>query len=610
MSTKPYIFNQETIENLYDLSQAYIKHFDDAMYDVTKNGKELFKFIKSRVNDKDKLKEYTKLFEYTKYESNLVTFLIFLMSDKKDVYISGVKMDLLTYLQALRENPEPTNNILFGFLEDCGLSKVFAEVEKDQKLLAHAKAIEKNFRDPLTYKYLVSYYGYETKESLEGKVRSIAIANEENFRRFTRLARTESFLLSLSHKVGFTDVIEALQDTNPTFRILKVLYKTKEFEEEFLRRILDDTFFFWMLDNFDKYNFGPKAFKIYRKYLEIKREYDKYMNQIKNKTISNISFENYVDINKELYDNYLAFVYAYKNEWITVRRKYEPERYEPNKPYQNTYIPPEYTVGRVCKLYNPNSKVIITDPLTGEYREDTNRFDILDDVSKDEPLVYDPYSISDGFDSSSTKLSLKKQSNFLITTIIISIAVMLPLLLMVIFYKVGDSGALASFSKNYGYFLQSYSLYITVACYILTVGIALTIFVFNKKSQFANKKYRHLVNDVESHTFVEEEKILYKEEKDKFYKKAKRSYNFNTFLVLVFYSGLVVFFATFLYLTIGALIPSFEVASEINKYYLPFATGISIGLLYGLFFQKKTIISLVVYSVLVFASSLLILFFI
>ena len=29
MSTKPYIFNQETIENLYDLSQAYIKHFDD-----------------------------------------------------------------------------------------------------------------------------------------------------------------------------------------------------------------------------------------------------------------------------------------------------------------------------------------------------------------------------------------------------------------------------------------------------------------------------------------------------------------------------------------------------------------------------------------------------
>ena len=605
MSTKPYIFNQETIENLYDLSQAYIKHFDDAMHDVSTNGKALFKFIKSRVNDKDKLKEYTKLFEYTRYSSNLVTFLIFYMSDKKDVYIGGVKMDLLTYLQALRENPNPTDNILFGFLEDSGLSKVFAESESDQKLLVHSKAIEKNFRDPLTYKYLVSYYNHETKESLEGKIRSIAISNEENFRRFTRLAHDESFLLSLAHKVGFTDVIEALQDTNPTFRILKVLYKTKEIEEEFLRRILDDTFFFWMLDNFDKYSFKPKAFNIYMKYLDVKREYDKYISQITAKRISKISFENYVDINKTLYDNYLSFVYAYKNGWITIRRKYEPERYEPNKPYANTFVTPEYTVGKVVKLYNPHAKQATEDGVSLDKRND-----IYDDVSKDEPIVYDPYAISDGFDTSKTKTTLKKQAHFLISTVTLAILAMIPLVLMIVFYKLGEHGKFVRFYTNYGYFLQSAGLYITISCYVLTVGIALGVFVFNKKSQFANKQFKHLNNDVESHTFIEKDKISYREEKDKFYKKAKRSYTFNTFLVLVFYSGLVVFVATFLYLSLCALIPSLNASVEPNKYYFPFAAGISIGLLYGLFFQKKNIVSLIAYSVLVFVTSLLILFFI
>nr|MCR5231356.1 hypothetical protein [Acholeplasmatales bacterium] len=234
MSSKPYIFNQETFENLYDLSKAYIAHFDEAIEDVTKNGKELVKFIKSRVNDKDKYKQYISIFEDTKYASNIVTFLIFEMSDHKEIYIGGVKMDLLTFLQALRENPDPANNILFGFLEDGGISKTFSVFGADKKLCKHSKAIEKNFRNPFTYKYLVSYYDYETKESLEGKVRSIAITNEENFRRFSKLASTESFLLSLSHKAGFSETIDAINDTNPSFVALKLLYRTKEVEEEFL----------------------------------------------------------------------------------------------------------------------------------------------------------------------------------------------------------------------------------------------------------------------------------------------------------------------------------------------------------------------------------------
>ena len=610
MKSKPYIFNQETYLNLYDLSQAYIAHFDDAIQDVTTNGKELIKFIKSRVNDKDNFKKYIEIFETTKYASNIVTFLIFEMSNQKEIYISGVKMDLLTYLQALRENPDPANNILFGFLEDGGITKTFAVAGADKKLCKHSRAIEKNFRNPFTYKYLVSYYDYETKESLEGKVRSIAITNEENFRRFSKLASTESFLLSLSHRAGFTDTIEAIRDTNPTFQALKLLNRHKEVEEELLRRILDDTFFFWMLTNFDKYDYKPKASKIYRNYVEINKEYDSLMNQIKTKKISAISFDNYVDISKKLYDNYLYFISAFKNELITVKKKYEIEKYDPNKAYCKTYITADYMRGKVIKLYSEDAKPDVRiNPLTGEPLEEA-KADALDDVSNDVPELVLPEDKKFYIDVDNKKLIQKKQYNFLLFTVVLSICAAFPLLAMVLISKLFKNGRLGVLGTNYSYFLSSYGIYFVLGAYLLVVLCSLLALAFNKKSQYALKKYNHLVNDIEPKDFVEEERILYYEERTKEYKLARKTYQPLCFIILVLFSILVSYVAIFGYLSLAVFVPSIKVSNATDKYYLPFILGTVIGFLYGLLFSKKTNVSLIIYSVIVFAISFVVLLFV
>lgn len=610
MKSKPYIFNQETYLNLYDLSQAYIAHFDDAILDVTTNGKELIKFIKSRVNDKDNFKKYIEIFETTKYASNIVTFLIFEMSNQKEIYISGVKMDLLTYLQALRENPDPANNILFGFLEDGGITKTFAVAGADKKLCKHSRAIEKNFRNPFTYKYLVSYYDYETKESLEGKVRSIAITNEENFRRFSKLASTESFLLSLSHRAGFTDTIEAIRDTNPTFQALKLLNRHKEVEEELLRRILDDTFFFWMLTNFDKYDYKPKASKIYRNYVEINKEYDSLMNQIKTKKISAISFDNYVDISKKLYDNYLYFISAFKNELITVKKKYEIEKYDPNKAYCKTYITADYMRGKVIKLYSEDAKPDVRiNPLTGEPLEEA-KADALDDVSNDVPELILPEDKKFYIDVDNKKLIQKKQYNFLLFTVVLSICAAFPLLAMVLISKLFKNGRLGVLGTNYSYFLSSYGIYFVLGAYLLVVLCSLLALAFNKKSQYALKQYNHLVNDIEPKDFVEEERILYYEERTKEYKLARKTYQPLCFIILVLFSILVSYVAIFGYLSLAVFVPSIKVSNATDKYYLPFILGTVIGFLYGLLFSKKTNVSLIIYSVIVFAISFVVLLFV
>ena len=106
-----YVFNQESYSDLSSLAKAYIDNFDLGMDDIYANTKELIKFIKSRISDKGKVKKYINILAETKYKSNALTFMIFEMTDHKEIIIAGVKMDLLTYLQALRENPDPANNI-------------------------------------------------------------------------------------------------------------------------------------------------------------------------------------------------------------------------------------------------------------------------------------------------------------------------------------------------------------------------------------------------------------------------------------------------------------------------------------------------------------------
>lgn len=603
----PYVFNQESYDDLSSLSKAYIENFDLGMDDIYNNTKELVKFIKSRISDRSKVKRYINILAETKYRSNALTFLIFEMSEHKDIVIAGVKMDLLTYLQALRENPDPANNILFAFLEDGGITKTFRAQGADPKLCSHSRAIERNFRNPFTYKYLVAYYGYETKESLDGKVRSIAINGEECFRRFSSLASSEAFLISLAHKAGFTDVIEAVNDENPTFISLKLLNKTRETEEEYLRRIVDNSFFFWMVDNFDKYDYKPKALKIHKRFVEIKKEYDSYKDQIQARKISSISFDNYIDISKRLYENYLYFVSAYQNELISVKKKYDAERYDLNKPYAKTYICQDYMQGKVVKLYSEHPEVQQKiNPLTGEVIEEVRNIDPLDDVSNDAPDLVLPEDKKKEYDIKRQKKNLLGQYGFANVSIIIGLILLIPMILMVVFYKFLNSGSgkIGSLASNYGIILNSYALYISLglmAFLFLAGGLSM---LANKKSQYALKKYDNLVNNINPKDFYPEEKILYNQEKESLKKQSFKAFSLPTFFVQVGLGVALSYIALFLVASITVLVPSLGVFSlKVTNTECLLVTGLGLifGILFGMIFQKKNAIMSVLFAIAVLA---------
>lgn len=602
----PYYFNQESYEDLNSLCQAYIDNFDLAMDDIYANTKELIKFIKSRISDASKVKRYITILAETKYRSNALTFLIFEMTDYKEIIIAGVKMDLLTYLQALRENPDPANNVLFAFLEDGGITKTFRAQGADPKLCVHSRAIERNFRNPFTYNYLVAYYGYETKESLDGKVRSIAINGEECFRRFSNLASSEAFLISLAHKAGFTDVIEAVNDNNPTFVALKLLNKIKETEEDYLRRIVDGSFFFWMVDNFDKYDYKPKAMKVYKKFVEIKKEFDGYKDQIEARKISSISFDNYINIAKRLYDNYLSFVFAYQHNLITVKRKFDAERYDLNKPYAKTYICQDYMQGKVIRLYSLTNKEQKINPLTGAVIEDGRPVDFLDDVSVDAPIVEEPQEKKKEEDVKKQKRNLLGQYGFANISIIFGILLLIPIVFMVVVYKFlnrGGAGRLQTLVNNYGIILNSYALYVTLGFILLSFLAGGLSMLSNRKSQYALKKYDNLITNINPKDFYPEEKELYNQEKKSLRKQSFKCFSLSTFFVQIGLGCAVAFASLFLIASLSILVPVLgDFSSKVTNVecLITVGLGVLLGIIFGMIFQKKNAVMSFLFAVAVF----------
>ena len=609
-----YVFNQESYSDLSSLAKAYIDNFDLGMDDIYTNTKELIKFIKSRISDKGKVKKYINILAETKYKSNALTFMIFEMTDHKEIIIAGVKMDLLTYLQALRENPDPANNILFAFLEDGGITKTFRASGADPKLCQHSRAIERNFRNPFTYKYLVAYYGYETKESLDGKVRSIAINGEECFRRFSNLARSEAFLISLAHKAGFTDVIDAVNDENPTFVSLKLLNKTKETEEDYLRRIVDGSFFFWMVDNFDKYDYKPKALRIYKRFVEIKKEYDGYKDQIAARKISSISFDNYIGIAKRLYENYLYFISAYKNDLISVKKKYDREKYDLNKPYARTYICQDYMQGKVVKLYTPHEGIEQkVNPLTGEVIEEVRSQDTLDDVSKDAPDLILPEDKKKEYDIKKQRKNLLGQYGFANVSIIMGLIMVIPMLVMVFVFKFlsNGSGKMATLANNFGILLNSYSLYIALGVVVILILASGLSMLFNKKSQYALKKYDTLVNNINPKDFYPEEKILYQQEKEALKKQSFKTFNFPAFFIQISLGVLIAFISLVIVAALSIFIPflgSFSNKVGQIESTIVLSLGLLLGIIFGMLFQKKNSIMSILFAfvVLVLCTTLVI----
>ena len=346
---KPYIFNGVEYNDLNSLALAYKENFDLGVTDIYANAKKLVKFLKERTNNKDRVKNLVDILALSKYKNNALTFVIFDFLDIKEVIINGENITFEELIGIIQRNPNVENNVIFSFIEDHGITRCFERMDPTNKNYKDMYFVERYFDHEFTYKYLTTIFDYEVKESFEKKVQSIIIEKEEYFRRSTKLMKSDDFMLWIAHKYGFKEAIKIANEKNPVFYSLKLL--KSEIDEDELRVILADSFFWWLYDNFEKYEYSKKAILIQKKLIDIKKEYSEYLVRIEKKDINKVSFDNYADISRSLYLSYLDFVYYFKDGSITVNRKLDQKKYIFDKPYCYTYITEDYMKGKVIKLY-------------------------------------------------------------------------------------------------------------------------------------------------------------------------------------------------------------------------------------------------------------------
>jgi hypothetical protein len=263
--------------------------------------------------------------------------------------------------------------------------------------------------------------------------------------------------------------------------------------------------------------------------------------------------------------------------------------------------------GKVVKLYSEHPEVgQKVNPLTGEVIEESRNIDSLDDVSNDAPELILPEDKKKEYDIKRQKKNLLGQYGFSNVSIIIGLLLLIPILLMVVFYKFLNtgSGKIGSLASNYGIIPNSYSLYITLGLMVILFLAGGLTMLSNKKSQYSLKKYDNLVNNINPKDFYPEEKILYNQEKESLKKQSFKAFSLPPFFVQIGLGVAISFLALFLVASITVLIPSlgqFSLKVTDTECILVSSLGLIFGILFGMIFQKKNAIMSVLFSITVLA---------
>ena len=645
---KPYIFNGNSCITPEELVKKYIEDFDSGVYDIYKNTKKIYKFIRNTKN-RETAKEFLRFLTYSKYKNNALTFVIFMFdnSDTKNVYICGKPMNFDDFLRSFQLYGNDKNNALYAFLEDHGISRTFAKLPYvEQKIIKDAYYIEKYYDNPFTFKYLTTYYNFSLTDSLNGKISSIAINGDECFRRATKITNDDNFKLAIAHKLGFKIAIEIANEVNPIFYTIKALRRMNETDEDLLRKLLDDTFYLWLLENLDKYQVIKKdAKETLKNLVQVGQVYKKYQLKVLHHELDDISLDLLCDLHREIYLNYLNFVTLYKNGSIIVKNKFSNELYGFTKPYSLTYITLSYMNGRTIKLYHPEedtvkasfnkakTKVISINPYTGKVdntgiKIDPETGNVVDNNLKEEDVikeVVDPnLEFANELLSENEKAFLNNEN---VTDDNINLRDMVDVRDINVEHNVENKTKLFKKLKGMAKFLMVLSLILLVSLfglyaldkfsngditnkkhyfYLLSLGILAASLVFSViyysivKSGIANLDKVVFVKDSKYKNMLtpEEEYVLYKEKKRgyKSYKVLKRQY------IIISLIALMVFAVGVCALGICALnvdkIQSF-VPRKIDKdiqYLVSLLAPAGIALLLGLIFVKKrnVLLSLIV----------------
>jgi len=615
---KPYLFNGNNYDNLNNLALAYQKDFDLGIKDIYTNSKKLIKFIKKSSKDKELVKDIVSYLSMSKYKNNALTFIIFRLSGQRLVVINGYELTFKEYILALKENKDKLDNALFAFLEDYGISKTYAKMGVEPKLTKHSYFIERNFDLDFTYEYLTTYYDFEIVESLNAKVSNIAVNGEECFRRASKLTATKEFQLGIAHKIGFKEAVAMNKEINPLFHAVKLLKSINETEEDSLRELISDTFYWWLLDNYDKYiPLKNEARGVFDKLDEIKKEYNKYQTQIEARKIVNISINLFADMSRSLYLVYLKFVSLYKKGLIGIKKKYTSIEFDFDKSYCKTYICQDFMNGRIVKLYNDNKAIeqeVKYNPLTGEvienYEEEAPKEenDILNlDDSLDDTLSIDDDSIS--FDEDKKlDMQIKKMNKYkrfsgfaIFQAITTTILIVIAIALMLIFKD--DSGLLGNMASNIKPIFENIIVLVLFGVVVLATIISVIVLNVRIKNTYNMALDARFLTSVSSKDIItpkQEAKYLKLIEKENVIKKyAMRNHRIASMLVLVFVSISFAILALFIGAILKTFIPNLIKNSIYDSWYLYILCGFVVGLLIGLLKKYKGALSIMLSFILV-----------
>ncbi|MBR6071983.1 MAG: hypothetical protein IKP77_04030 [Acholeplasmatales bacterium] len=493
---KPYVFNGIEYNDLNSLALAYKEKFDLGIEDIYANSKKIVKFLKERTNNKDRVKNLVDILALSKFKNNALTFVIFDFLDIKEVVINGETITFEEMIDILKRNPNVENNIIFSFISDHGITRCYERMDPTNKKFRDMYFVERYYDHPFTYKYLTTLFDFEVKEAPDAKVKSIIIENDECFRRATKLISQESFQLWIAKKYGFKEAIKVANEKNPVFYALKLL--KSEVDEDELRKILSDSFFWWLLDNFEKYDYAKKSILIKNKLMDIKRMYNGYLMRIDRKEINKISFDNYAEISRSLYLSYLDFVYYLKDGSITVNRKFDQKKYLLDKPYCYTYISEDYMKGKVIKLYKKEEDF---DSSNGENNV------VIDDKNINDEFSEKPLDISEGNDE---EIFLRQKNYILSDSRFASFTTFMGFLAVALF-SLGIALNNITFEEQYKDIQAAFSMFNIVFGIIggvLALGFGIFISIYENKREEALADYRFYLdsNSKDYISLVQEER--------------------------------------------------------------------------------------------------------
>ena len=300
---KEYIFLGNKYVTLDELATAYSLNYSEAIEDIYTNSKRLINFIKSYSKSKELIEKVVYSLAYSKYKNNALTFIIYYLSKDKKVFINGKSYTFLEFVEAL-SHTDNTNNALYAFMDDFGLSKTYQEIYRDDnsieyKILIDAYYLDKYCHNEFTKLYLSTFRSYQLRENFTATLKTIIINGDECFRRASKLFRNNDFYLYVAHKYDFKTAIKLVNENNPVFYSLK-LFKD-EIDPEDLKKIISNTFYWNLLDNIAFYGYKSDAKETFDRILAIKKEYLSYKRKMESKEIYSISLDLYIEYSRNLY---------------------------------------------------------------------------------------------------------------------------------------------------------------------------------------------------------------------------------------------------------------------------------------------------------------------